>query len=84
VGVESGQSAAYTHHAPAGGHSSVYADRQDWTILDEDQPVGRIYEDTFASTSDDRRWFWAITRRRLTKRRPRISAQLDSRGKARV
>jgi hypothetical protein len=31
---------------PTGGHSPVYADRQDWTVLDEGQPVGRIYEDT--------------------------------------
>ena len=30
---------------PTGGHSPVYADRQDWTILDEGKPVGRIYED---------------------------------------
>ena len=35
---------------PIGGHSPVYQDRQDWTILDEGQPVGRIYEDTSAST----------------------------------
>ena len=34
---------------PTGGHSPVYQDRQDWTILDEGQPVGRIYEDTSAS-----------------------------------
>ena len=46
---------------PTGGHSPVYQDRQDWTILDEGQPVGRIYEDTSASTSADMRWFWAIT-----------------------
>ena len=45
----------------SGGHSPVYADRQDWTILDEGQPVGRIYEDTSASTSADLRWFWSIT-----------------------
>ena len=46
---------------PTGGHSPVYQDRQDWTILDEGQPVGRIYEDPSASTSADMRWFWAIT-----------------------
>ncbi len=28
---------------PTGGHSPVYADRQDWTILDNGKPVGRIY-----------------------------------------
>ena len=44
---------------PTGGHSPVYADRQDWTVLDERQPVGRIYEDTSAST--DQRWTWSIT-----------------------
>jgi hypothetical protein len=46
---------------PTGGHSPVYADRQDWTVLDEGHPVGRIYEDTSPSTPDDLRWFWAIT-----------------------
>ena len=30
---------------PTGGHSPVYADRQDWTIYDDGKPVGRIYED---------------------------------------
>jgi hypothetical protein len=45
---------------PTGGHSPVYADRQDWTVLDEGQPVGRIYEDTSAGTPD-RRWTWSIT-----------------------
>ena len=29
---------------PTGGHSPAYADRQDWTILDDGKPVGRIYE----------------------------------------
>ena len=42
---------------PTGGHSPVYADRQDWTILDDGKPVGRVYEDASAST----RWFWSIT-----------------------
>ena len=46
---------------PTGGHSPVCADRQDWTVLDEGQPVGRIYEDTSASTSTDLRWSWSIT-----------------------
>ena len=27
---------------PTGGHSPVYADRQDWTILDDGKPVGRV------------------------------------------
>ena len=45
---------------PTGGHSPVYADRQDWTILDEGQPVGRIYEDTSASTPSEMRWTWTI------------------------
>ena len=36
---------------PTGGLSPVSADRQDWTILDEGQPVGRIYEDILASTA---------------------------------
>ena len=46
---------------PTGGHSPVYADRQDWTIFHEGQPVRRIYEDVSAGTSDDLRWFWSIT-----------------------
>ena len=28
---------------PTGGHSPVYADRQDWTIFDDGKTVGRIY-----------------------------------------
>jgi hypothetical protein len=27
---------------PTGGHSPVYADRQDWTIFNDGKPVGRI------------------------------------------
>ena len=47
---------------PTGRHSRVYWDyRQDWTIYDDSEPVGRIYEDTSASTSADMRWFWSIT-----------------------
>ena len=46
---------------PTGGHSPVYADRQDWTILDDGKPVGRVYEDASASTPRDLRWFWSIT-----------------------
>jgi hypothetical protein len=42
---------------PTGAHSPVYADRQDWTTLDDGKPVGRVYEDASAST----RWFWSIT-----------------------
>ena len=45
---------------PTGGHSPVNADRQDWTILDEGQPVGRIFEDTSASTPADMQWSWSI------------------------
>ena len=54
---------------PTGGQSPVDADRQDWTVLDEGQPVGRIYEDTSASTPDGLRWTWSIatvTERRHT------------------
>ena len=43
-----------------GGHSPVYADRQDWTIFDDGKPVGRIYEDASASTPADLRWFWSV------------------------
>ena len=46
---------------PTGGHSPVYADRQDWTIFDDGEPVGRIYEDASTSTLADLRWFWSIT-----------------------
>jgi hypothetical protein len=35
---------------PTGGHSPVYRDRQDWTIFEDGQPVGRIYEDAIAGT----------------------------------
>ena len=46
---------------PTGGHSPVYADRQDWNDSGEGQPVGRIYEDASAGTPDDLRWTWSIT-----------------------
>jgi hypothetical protein len=46
---------------PTGGHAPIYADRQDWTIFDDGEPVGRIYEDASASTAADLRWFWSIT-----------------------
>lgn len=46
---------------PTGGASRVYQHRQDWTIFDDGNPVGRIYEDTSARTSADLRWFWSIT-----------------------
>jgi hypothetical protein len=46
---------------PTGGHSPVYADRQDWTILDDGEPVGRIYEGATAGTPTDLRWFWSVT-----------------------
>ena len=45
---------------PTGGHSPVYADRQDWTIFDDGKPVGRIYEHAGAGTPADRRWFRSI------------------------
>ena len=37
---------------PTGGHSPVYADRQDWTIFDDGKPAGRIYEDVSARSTD--------------------------------
>jgi hypothetical protein len=46
---------------PTGGRPPVSRDRQDWTILDEGEPVGRIYEDASASTPADMRWTWSIT-----------------------
>ena len=45
---------------PTGGHSPVYADRQDWTIFDAGKPVGRIYEDATAGTPAELRWFWSV------------------------
>ena len=42
-------------------NSQVYRGGQDWTIFDDGKPVGRIYENTSASTSADLRWFWSIT-----------------------
>jgi hypothetical protein len=45
---------------PTGRHSPVYADRLDWTIFDDGEPVGRIYEHAGAGTPADLRWFWSI------------------------
>jgi hypothetical protein len=42
---------------PTEGHSRVHGDRQDWTVFDDGNPVGRIYEDTSASASADQHWF---------------------------
>jgi hypothetical protein len=41
--------------------SPVDKDRQDWTIFDTGEPVGRIYEDASASTPAELRWFWSVT-----------------------
>ena len=50
------------HHAPDWAVSSpVDKDRQDWTIFDAGEPVGRIYEDASASTYPELRWFWSVT-----------------------
>jgi hypothetical protein len=46
---------------PTGGNSPVYAGRRTRRSSNECQPVGRIYEDASAGTSDDLRWFWSIT-----------------------
>ena len=43
------------------GHFRVHGDRHDCTIVDDGNPVGRIYEDTSASASTDQYWFWSIT-----------------------
>jgi hypothetical protein len=43
-----------------GGPSRANQHHQDWTIFDDGKPVGRIYEDTSASTPEDMRWFWSI------------------------
>ena len=46
---------------PTGLSSSpVDKDRQDWTIFDDGEPVGRIYEDASASTPAELRWFWSV------------------------
>jgi hypothetical protein len=45
---------------PTGRHSPVYADRQDWTIFGDGEPVGRVYEDTSTDTAPELRWFWSI------------------------
>jgi hypothetical protein len=41
--------------------SPVDKDYQDWTIFDDGEPVGRIYEDASASTPAELRWFWSVT-----------------------
>jgi hypothetical protein len=46
---------------PTGLASPAYQDRQDWTIHDDGQPVGRIYEDASAGTPAEQRWFWSVT-----------------------
>jgi hypothetical protein len=44
---------------PTGMASGVDKDRQDWTMFDDGEPVGRIYE-VSASTPAELRWFWSI------------------------
>jgi hypothetical protein len=34
---------------------------EDYDVLADGKPVGRIYEDASASTPPDMRWFWSIT-----------------------
>jgi hypothetical protein len=69
---------------PSGGPSRVYQHRQDWTIFDEGKPVGRIYEDTSASTSADLRWFWSITTRVLPDAGIRTSGRAPTLGEAKT
>ena len=45
---------------PTGLSSGVHKDRQDWTVFDDGEPVGRIYEDASASTPEELRWLWSI------------------------
>ena len=54
---------ADTGHATSDGRSfPVYQDyHQDWTIYDDSEPVGHIYEDTSASAAADQHWFWSLT-----------------------
>jgi hypothetical protein len=46
---------------PTGLASPVYEHLQDWTVLNDGQAVGRIYEDGSASTPPEMRWFWSVT-----------------------
>jgi hypothetical protein len=41
------------HAAPS---SPVFADRADYSVIEDGQVVGRIYEDLY--TPPDLRWFW--------------------------
>ena len=39
--------------------SPAYADRADWTVVEDGRPVGRIYEDRHAAP--DLKWVWSVT-----------------------
>ena len=46
---------------PTGLASPAYQHLQDWTVLDDGQEVGRIYDDGSASAPPaELRWFWSI------------------------
>jgi hypothetical protein len=40
--------------------SPAFADLEDWDVLDDGKPVGRIYE-RHAPAGPDLAWFWSIT-----------------------
>jgi hypothetical protein len=44
-------------------------DPNDWSVVDDDKVVGRIYEDTVVASAD-LRWFWTIFVSRSGPRRP--------------
>jgi hypothetical protein len=66
------------------GQSPAYGGGQDRTIFDDGKPVGRIYEDTSASTSADLRWFWSITTRVLPDAGIRTSGRAPTLGEAKT
>jgi hypothetical protein len=41
--------------------SPAFVHLEDWDVLDDGKPVGRIYERHAAVASPNRAWFWSIT-----------------------
>jgi hypothetical protein len=46
---------------PTGLQSPAYEDWADYSIYEDGDRIGRLYEDRAAATQPELRWFWSIT-----------------------
>jgi hypothetical protein len=46
---------------PTGLQSPAYEDWADYSIYEDNNRIGRLYEDRSVGTQPELRWFWSIT-----------------------